>query len=78
MLIWNSIPTVNGAPADIVLGQPDMTSNGSNNDNKSFNYPTSVYSDGTRLYVTDNGNNRILIWNTIPTANQAAANHHYG
>ncbi|MDZ4676810.1 MAG: hypothetical protein SGI74_04795 [Oligoflexia bacterium] len=27
VLIWNSIPTTNGAPADIVLGQPNFTTN---------------------------------------------------
>ncbi len=36
--------------------------------------PTSVTSDGTRLFVTDLGYNRVLIWNTIPTTNQAPAN----
>jgi hypothetical protein len=25
VLIWNSIPTANGVPADVVLGQPDFT-----------------------------------------------------
>ena len=32
-----------------------------------------VSSDGTRLFVTDLGANRVLIWNSIPTANNAAA-----
>ena len=32
-----------------------------------FNYPTDVWSDGTRLFVVDQGNNRILGWNTFPT-----------
>ena len=75
VLIWNTIPTGVPAPgADVVLGQPNMTSNGSGLNSQSLNYPTSVYGDGTRLYVADQDNNRVLIWNTIPTATQAAAN----
>src|SRR6185503_4305187 len=35
--------------------------------------PVSVTTDGTRLYVADLGNNRVLIWNSIPTTNQQAA-----
>ena len=35
--------------------------------------PVSVTSDGVRLFVTDLGNNRVLIWNSIPTSNGAAA-----
>ena len=35
--------------------------------------PTSVTTDGTRLFVSDLGFNRVLIWNTIPTANGQAA-----
>jgi hypothetical protein len=36
---------------------------------KSLFSPTSVASDGTQLYVVDQGNRRILVWDTIPTAN---------
>ena len=81
VLIYNSIPTSNGAAADIVLGQPNMTtyvqvniadqttSAASNN----LLTPVSVTSDGTRLFVADLGFNRVLIWNTIPTTNQQPA-----
>ncbi len=77
VLIWNSIPTSNYASADVVLGQPNFTSSTANNGgigSGTLNGPTGVYSDGTKLFVTDNGNNRVLIWNSIPTSNQAAAN----
>lgn len=81
VLIYNSIPTANGAAADIVLGQPNMTtyvqvniadqttSAAANN----MLTPVSVSSDGTRLFVADLGFNRVLIWNTIPTTNQQPA-----
>lgn len=81
VLIWNSIPTVNEQPADIVLGQGSMTGNEELDPIKknitiaadSLLTPTSVSSDGVRLFVTDLGLNRVLIWNTIPTQNHQAA-----
>ena len=81
VLIWNSIPTQNNQPADVVLGQPNFTTAPQVNQiNLSLPTtanimlsPTSVTSDGTRLYVTDLGYNRVLIWNSIPTTNQKPA-----
>jgi uncharacterized protein (TIGR03437 family) len=35
--------------------------------------PVAVSSDGIKLFVTDLGHNRVLIWNTIPDQNQASA-----
>jgi len=79
VLIWNTIPTTNFKPADLVLGQADFTHNMYNDDNQDgisdatpsartvFN-PTAVDSDGTQLFLVDIGNNRVLIWKTIPTA----------
>ncbi len=73
VLIYNSIPTQNGTSADVVLGKPDMTSNAAGNTETSFNFPRYAVSDGTRLLIADSGNNRILIYNQIPTENGAAA-----
>ncbi len=74
VLIWNTIPTTNGAAADIVLGHSDFTTKFTSEVNAStFNYPTAVWSDGTRLLVLDAGNNRVMLWSTFPTySNQAA------
>ena len=77
VLIWNQVPTTNGEAADLVLGQPDFTSSTANNGGRSaqtLSTPGGVYSDGTRLFVTDRLNGRVLIWNTFPTTNQQAAN----
>jgi uncharacterized protein (TIGR03437 family) len=74
VLVWRHIPTQNNQPADLVLGQPNFnTANGTvptqsnpfppTAANMLLN-PTSVTSDGTRLYVADLGNNRVLIWNS--------------
>ncbi|MBI3556878.1 MAG: hypothetical protein HY074_11495 [Deltaproteobacteria bacterium] len=77
ILIWNTIPYTTRVPADVVVGQPRLTSNTANNGGISaatLNIPCGVFSDGTKLYVADTGNNRVLIWNTIPTTNGVAAN----
>ena len=75
LLIWNTFPTANGAGADVVLGASDfgMTPNISPPTASSLHNPSGLTVHGTKLYVADEGNNRVLIWNTIPTANNVAA-----
>ena len=75
VLIWNTIPTVNNTPADVVVGQPNFTTNTSLNPptSKSLSGPQGVWIQNGRLYVADTHNNRVLIWNSIPTSNGAAA-----
>ncbi|WP_298395848.1 T9SS type A sorting domain-containing protein [Flavobacterium sp.] len=74
VLIWNTIPTVNGQNADVVLGQPNFTSGFGGVSATAMNGPTGAYvsSDG-RLLIADRGNHRILIWNSIPTTNNKPA-----
>jgi uncharacterized protein (TIGR03437 family) len=81
VLIFNSIPTANGAAADLVLGQPnlttfvepDLTKANSGATASNLESPVSVTSDGVRLFVSDLGHNRVMIWNTIPNANNVPA-----
>jgi uncharacterized protein (TIGR03437 family) len=96
ILIWNSIPTSNGAPADFEIGQPDMSSALANNSSKlcasngvvsttdatltypgrcekTLSFPRFALSDGKRLYVADGGNDRVLIYSSIPNSNGVAA-----
>jgi len=74
VLIWNSIPLTNGVAANVVLGQPDFTTCTTVSASaQSFATPSGVWSDGTRLIVADRGNNRVLIWNSVPVNNQQAA-----
>ena len=112
VLIWSKLPTTNGEPADIVIGQKDFTSNYSNTlsatvDAKNvtvyhsdlcvsngtdtttetgvtlylypnrcagtLSSPMSAISDGTRLFIADSGNDRVLVYNQIPTSNGAPA-----
>jgi hypothetical protein len=79
VMIWNSIPTSNNQPADVVVGEPNFTtapppttSDLAPTASNLFS-PVAVTSDGTRLYVTDLGHQRVLIWNSIPTQNGEAA-----
>jgi uncharacterized protein (TIGR03437 family) len=81
VLIYNRIPTANGAAADVVLGQPDMTTfvepdltqQKTNVTANQLLNPVSVTSDGVHVFITDLGYNRVLIWNSIPSTNGAAA-----
>jgi len=78
VLIFNSFPSGNNVPADVVIGQPDFTSNSINQGgaapgSNTLYQPTDVFSDGTRLFIIDYGNHRALIFNRIPTANNTSA-----
>ena len=82
ILIWNTFPTTNDQPADLVLGQAGFTTNLINQSSTAGAAPTAatlsapydgVTSNGLQLFVTDTGNNRVLIWNTFPTTNDQAA-----
>lgn len=75
VLEWYAIPTINGTPADLVLGQASMSGYLANRStsNKSppaaadtFDAPSDVLTDGARLYVADRENHRVLIWNSVP------------
>ena len=73
ILIYNTMPTTNGVAADVVIGQTDFTTATSGTSSTKLKYPSGIYSDGTKLFITDYSNNRILIYNTIPTTNGVAA-----
>ncbi|MBD2665992.1 hypothetical protein H6G73_16240 [Richelia sinica FACHB-800] len=73
LLIWHQLPTENGQPADIVLGQPDMTSRNENGGGSptaaSMRWCHDITLWDGNLVVTDAGNNRVMIWSGIPTEN---------
>jgi hypothetical protein len=76
VLIWNSWPSADGTAADLVLGQSALNGNTQNSGGlsaSSLSNPSGVTSDGTQLFIADGSNNRVLIWNTWPTANNQAA-----
>lgn len=72
VLIWNTFPKDGRTPFDVVLGQSSVDTIESNKGSSvsnfnTMNLPSSVYSDGKTLYVSDTGNNRILVFKQIPT-----------
>ncbi len=93
MLIWNTIPTTNNAPADVVIGQKDFVSGVSNDSTNlcpsngsdtsttpatptypalcgyTLSFPRFVLFDGQHLIIADGGNDRVLVFNSIPTTN---------
>jgi len=77
VLIWNSLPTAN-TPADVVIGQTDYDGDSPNQGNSAptaatLSNPTSAMIANGKLFVVDQNNNRVLIWNSIPTADDTAA-----
>ena len=78
VLIWTTTTPANGAAANIVLGQGDFGSGASNQGgsiaSNTLSFPRSVYTDGAKVYVTDVGNNRVLIWNTSTPISGSGAN----
>lgn len=66
-----TISLANAFTYEILVGQASFTDQSINRggaaSSVSLNRPFRVRSDGTRLIVADANNNRVLIWNTIPT-----------
>ncbi len=75
VLIWQQLPEENGQPADLVLGQPDMRSRNENSGGtasaSSMRWCHDITFWGENLVVTDAGNNRVMIWQGMPTENNA-------
>ncbi|MEA5532671.1 hypothetical protein [Crocosphaera sp. XPORK-15E] len=73
VLVWNQLPTCNGQPADYVLGQADMNRRDENGGGSptasSLRWPHSLAIWQDNLVLADAGNNRLMIWQGIPTKN---------
>jgi len=71
VLIWHSIPSEDGTPADVVLGQRSFYAEGPKSAGTStangFYLPTSACASGGRLFIADAWHHRILVWNEVPT-----------
>ncbi|MBL8214653.1 MAG: hypothetical protein JNK87_28285 [Bryobacterales bacterium] len=74
VLVWRMAPAGNVAP-DLVLGQPDFSSNNSGNGRGQLNFPgnVAITPDGRRIAVTDTNNDRVLLWNEFPASNGVPA-----
>ncbi|MFO0727844.1 MAG: NHL repeat-containing protein [Myxococcota bacterium] len=86
VLIWNALPSVDGAPADLVLGQASFTENKPNRGHidadqdgdfdasaDSLFYPAGLAIDGDTLYIADTFNHRVLAFRPFPTQSGAPA-----
>ncbi len=79
VLIWNSLPTEANQQPDVVLGQSNLTNTVPNDDDqdgisdeksgqlttsaRTFDFPTGAYNYVNKLFITDSGNNRYLVFN---------------
>jgi hypothetical protein len=68
VLVWSGIPTKNRA-ADFVIGQVDMRGRSGGVGPLSLSSPAAVTIKNSRFVISDSGNNRVLIWNTLPSSN---------
>jgi len=70
VLVWDTLPTRNGQPADRVLGQNEF---GCRDENAGcdpgplgMRWPHGIARIGRSLLITDAGNNRIMVWRRMP------------
>jgi hypothetical protein len=70
VLVWDHIPTANGTPADIVLGQRDFATRDENSGQGGgalgMRWPHGIVLAAGKILVADAGNNRIMVWQTLP------------
>lgn len=82
VLLWLGVPEVDGTPADVVLGQPDDTSEGPAAGGRGaaggMHLPTGVLRDGDRLVVADAWHHRLLVWDSLPTVTDTPPDHVIG
>ena len=75
VLLWDAIPTRSSAAADLVLGQADFTTRDENSGDApgpmSMRWPHGMVIAGGRVMIADAGNNRIMVWDRVPTRNGA-------
>jgi len=77
ILIWDSVPRISDTPPDAILGQPDASSvepnGGVDCSASTFYWPFGIAMVGSRFWVADTGNRRVLGWdNGIPDPGRPA------
>ena len=77
VLIWNVVPTSYPSEPDYVLGQSGFDTCSANRGGATgaatLSAPGGVASYRGQLEVSDTGNNRVLVWNSIPTSSGTGA-----
>lgn len=73
VLMWHGVPDRNGQAADLVLGQSGMRrrdeNGGGDPSATSMRWPHAITQWRGRLAVADAGNNRIMVWDAMPSQN---------
>jgi DNA-binding beta-propeller fold protein YncE len=76
VLVWDRMPVTSGAGADLVLGQRDFTSRdenaGAGGGPLGMRWPHAIAVNGNAILVSDAGNNRVMVWRSLPQANGVA------
>lgn len=76
VLVWNEIPEKTDTPPDFAIGQPDLssveTNRGSDPSLSGMYWPYGIAWIEGRLYVSDTGNRRVLVWNSLPDSDLPA------
>lgn len=76
ILVWNAAPTSSSTPADFVLCQSSATATASGAGLNQCNWPSDAVVTSTgKLLVADTDNDRILVWNAMPTATGQSASY---
>jgi hypothetical protein len=73
VLLWNTAPTSMDAPADVAIGQADTNANTGACDGVTLRGPIGLVIASGRLIVADTNNNRVMIWNALPTKSGVTA-----
>ena len=68
--IWNAMPTASTDVPSLVVGQASLSTSRypSGPTASTIAEPGGVWTDGTRLVVSDTDYNRVLVWNSFPTS----------
>ncbi len=73
ILVFNSLPTVANASANIVIGQTTFANNSSGTSQSTLSLPTGIHGDAEGIIIADTGNHRVLIFEEIPKVNGGKA-----
>jgi hypothetical protein len=73
VLLWNTFPTTDFAPADVVIGQSSMTTRDIGAGATGFDEAYTVASNGNQILIPDYERSRVLVFDAFPTSNGATA-----
>jgi hypothetical protein len=77
VIIWSSTPAQSFSASNLVLGQSSFSGSSVNAGGSpaanTLNLPGSIAFSANKFIIGDGGNNRVLIWNHLPTTNMEMA-----